>query len=250
MKKFDSRICVLLAGLLSSSVFAAAPVSSAGDSQSLSQQVAILKRMTESQSSVQLQSQQQLQAMQNDINQLRGQLEVQNHRIDQMLSRQREIYQTLDQLQSKAGGATSSSVSATEAATSQPSGPVVSADENQAYEHAIDLVLKDKKYDQAIPAFRDFIKRYPKSGYVPNAYYWLGQLLFSQSQYPDAAKEFQALVDGYKSSTKRPDALLKLGVIAQMQGKSKDAKIFYQQLIKEYPDNSSAFLAKDRLKQL
>ncbi|MCT7655726.1 hypothetical protein MBH78_15875 [Oceanimonas sp. NS1] len=45
----------------------------------------------------------------------------------------------------------------------------------------MNLVLQDKDYNAAIPAFARFITQYPRSTYVPNAHYWLGQLLFAQN---------------------------------------------------------------------
>jgi TolA-binding protein len=55
-------------------------------------------------------------------------------------------------------------------------------DENQAYDAAVNMVLKEKNYDKAIPAFEGFIKQFPNSSYVPNAHYWLGQLMFNKDR--------------------------------------------------------------------
>ena len=122
--------------------------------------------------------------------------------------------------------------------------------ENDAYDKAIALVLEDKRYDAAIPAFESFLQNFPNSTYVPNAHYWLGQLLYAQQEYQKAHDHFKQVVDNYPDSNKRADCLLKLGVIAAEQGKTADAKTFYQQVLTEYSDSTEANLAKQRLSNL
>ena len=123
-------------------------------------------------------------------------------------------------------------------------------DENQAYDAAVNMVLKDKNYDKAIPAFEGFIKQYPSSSYVPNAHYWLGQLLFNKGDRTGAAAQFSTVANKFSKSPKRADALLKLGMLAQLDGKKAEAKTFYEQVIKGYPNTSPAQLAKQSLSKL
>ncbi|MGL5605052.1 MAG: tol-pal system protein YbgF, partial [Plesiomonas sp.] len=98
--------------------------------------------------------------------------------------------------------------------------------------------------------FQDFIAKYPKSVYRPNAHYWLGQLLFSQKRTDEAAAQFAAVVKDFPKSPKRADAMLKLGVIAQEKGDVAGAKTVFQQIISAYPTSSSAKMAKSRLAAL
>ena len=119
--------------------------------------------------------------------------------------------------------------------------------ENDAYDKAIALVLEDKRYDDAIPAFQSFLKNFPNSTYAANAHYWLGQLFFAKREYNEAKQQFETVVNDYPDSNKRGDCLLKLGAIASEQNKSADAKAYYEQVVKEYPDSTEANLAKQRL---
>ncbi len=121
--------------------------------------------------------------------------------------------------------------------------------ENQAYDAAVNMVLKEKNYDKAIPAFEGFIKQYPSSSYVPNAHYWLGQLLFNKGDRTGAAAQFTTVATKFSKSPKRADALL-LGMLAQLDGKKAEAKNFYEQVIKGYPNTSPAQLAKQSLSKL
>ena len=120
-------------------------------------------------------------------------------------------------------------------------------EETKAYEAAVDLVMKDKRYDKAIPAFDNFIKQHPQSGLVPNAHYWLGQLQYNQGDKASAKTNFLIVAQKYKSSPKRADALLKLGMITLGEGDKDKAGKFFQLVIKQYPDSPAAQLAQKAL---
>ncbi len=70
-----------------------APVTDAASSN-IEQRLDKLERLLQSQGLLDML--QQLEALQNEINQLRGQIEVQNHTLEQIKKRQREIYTDLD----------------------------------------------------------------------------------------------------------------------------------------------------------
>ena len=123
----------------------------------------------------------------------------------------------------------------------------MTAEETKAYEAAVDLVMKDKRYDKAIPAFEGFIQQHPQSGLVPNAHYWLGQLQYNQGDKAGAKANFLIVAQKYKSSPKRADALLKLGMITLGEGDKDKAGKFFQLVIKQYPDSPSAQLAQKAL---
>lgn len=245
--------------LVTGSASAAAPVTSLSTSNtSLESRIATLERLVQSRGEIQLQMQQQLNTLQDELSELRGVSEVHAHKLEQLNNRQRELYQELEERFT----ATSSSTSVTPATApsvnnSAPQDSAManvamsaSLDENQAYDRAVNLVLKDRRYEQAIPEFKAFIESYPQSGYLPNAYYWLGQLLFNKAQYAEAEAAFVKVVEEFPESTKRSDAILKLAMVAQKKNNSAKAKQLFEQVISEYPDSVSAKLAISRLQSL
>ncbi len=223
---------------------------------SLRGQLATLERKLDSRDRAQVKVQRQLDQLQTEMNELRGVTELHTHQLTQVLERQRELYQELDRRVTDALKPVSlipsalavSSASSTVVKSSQ--GYSNNLTENEAYDRALNLVLKDKRYEQAIPEFRAFNKSYPESSYAPNAHYWLGQLLFNKGELAEAEQEFLVVVERFSKSAKRPDALLKLAMVAQKKNNVDKAKILYSQLIKEYPDSTSAKLAKPRLESL
>ncbi|RHW75053.1 tol-pal system protein YbgF [Colwellia sp. RSH04] len=226
-----------------------------GSSNSLSEQLAVLERKLDSRNRAQVKIQRQLDQLQTEMNELRGVTELHTHQLSQVLDRQRELYQELDRRVSEALKTSASvpSVIANDTSTSPVStgqGYSDNLTENEAYDRALNLVLKDKRYEQAIPEFRAFNKSFPQSPYAPNAHYWLGQLLFNKGELVEAEQEFLVVVEQFSESAKRPDALLKLAMVAQKNNNNAKAKQLYQQLLKEYPDSTSAKLAKPRLDSL
>ena len=54
-------------------------------------------------------------------------------------------------------------------------GSAPQAGEAEAYRAAYALV-QGRQFEQAIPAFKQFLQRYPDGQYAANAHYWLGEL--------------------------------------------------------------------------
>lgn len=220
-------------------------------SGSLTEQLTSVERKLDSRNRAQVNIQRQLDDLQTQVNELRGVTELHTHQLSQVLERQRELYQELDRRVSEALKPTSQ-VPSPIAVNSVPVTKGYSNDltENEAYDKALNLVLKEKRYEEAIPEFRSFNKAYPQSTYAPNSHYWLGQLLFNKGELAEAEQEFSTVVQQFKDSSKRPDALLKLAMVAQQQKNENKAKQLYRQLLSEYPDSTSAQLAKPRLDKL
>ncbi|MDP2560256.1 tol-pal system protein YbgF [Psychrobium sp. 1_MG-2023] len=208
------------------------------------QRIASLEQMIKQKNRVQVEMQQHIDTLQQELNELRGTTETQDHRLNQVLQRQRELYQELDKLATRLETA---SLSNTPIDTSAQA-PALS--ESEAYDRALNLVLKGKQYDKAIVEFERYLTDFPQSTYLANVHYWLGQLLFTKGKSAEAKIQFETLVTNFEQSSKRSDALVKLGKIAQDSKNAAQAKTLYQKVVKEYPDSSAAQIARTRLKSL
>ncbi|MFT4928148.1 MAG: tol-pal system protein YbgF [Phenylobacterium sp.] len=210
--------------------------------------LATLERLMQARNQSQLGIQQQLDTLLEEVNELRGATEEHGHKLEQLVERQRELYQELEN-RYQAPQTTQPEVAATEAVGAEVGEYTGTVGENEAYDAAVNLVLKDRRYDEAVKQFRAFITNFPTSAYAPNAYYWLGQLLFNKGNYPDAKAQFDQVVNYYPDSNKRADALLKLGAIALKRNDKTAAKVLFEKVVAEYPGSTSAKLAAERLKQ-
>ncbi|WP_325071729.1 tol-pal system protein YbgF [Flocculibacter collagenilyticus] len=228
---------------------APAPVSDATGS-SLEKRLETIERILTARNKAQIQLQQQIDLIQDEVNEVRGVTELHTHKLEQLLERQRELYQEIDKRVSAAYSQPTVNYPSQQTPTVDSSGYSGSMSENEAYDRAVNLVLKDRNYDQAIPEFKQFLKAFPSSAYSPNAHYWLGQLLFNKNELAEAKTQFERVVSGYPDSNKRSDALLKLGAVAQKLGKKAEAKAYFERVIAEYPESTVAGLAQSRLKTL
>ena len=236
-------------------IAAPAPVTDVNGA-SLETRVEALERIVNSRTEAQHRIQAQLDTMQNEVNELRGTLETHTYQLEQILERQRELYREIDkrieEVTAMQAKPTTQNVSVMQPVTPTPvtSNPAVAMKDSQAYDNAVSLILKEKKYDDAIPAFEAFIQNYPGSSYEANAYYWLGQLLFNKNEFDASKDKFSRLVNNFVDSSKRAESMLKLGMIAQAQNDNATAKQYFERVIAEYSQSSSARLAESRLKSL
>ena len=244
---------ISMAAVLSTTSWAQAPVNSVGSSGSVNDRLAELERAFSARSQAQIDQQRQLNAMQQEVSELRGLLEEQSYRLEQVIERQRALLMAQQDAAEKpqqAAPAAQSGAESAEPSQSKASATPASGDEQAAYDNAVNLVLQDKDYDAAIPAFARFITQYPQSSYVPNAHYWLGQLLFTQKRFDQAKAQFARVVEAYQTSNKRADSLLKLGLIAREQNDNAQAKQYFEQVVKEYGNTGAARLAQENLNGL
>ena len=223
----------------------------------LEDRVLKLERMVSARNLSQVEMQQQIDALTNDVRSLRGALEESNYKLQQATDRQKTLYQELDKLQqsAQAQAAPAQQPAATPAAPVASDAPApatpgaatavpASGSESKDYESAVNLVIKEKNYAKAIPAFDAFIASYPNSALQPGAHYWLGQLQLNQGDREQAKTHFLTVAQKYKDSPKRPEAIYKLGVIAKADGDKEKANKFFQLVIKQYPNTSAAQLAQ------
>ncbi len=242
----------LLASAATLVVAAPAPVTdlnatSSSSAQASSTSIERLERLIKSRNQIQLQLQQQLDGLSEELSEIRGTVERNSYELDQMLERQRQLYVEIDTLRT-AKPSTAKPVVDNDANSGEGS-YATDTNENEAYQNAVDLILKKKDYAGATKAFQEFVAAYPDSVYSSNAHYWLGQLYFAQKNDVEAAESFTKVVS-YADSNKRADALLKLGELAKRNNNKAAAQKYYQKVITEYSDSTTAQTAAAQLKSL
>ncbi|WP_077340593.1 tol-pal system protein YbgF [Pseudocolwellia agarivorans] len=225
--------------------------SSNSSSKSISERIDSLEQKMDARNKAQVNVQRQLDDLQNELNELRGVTELHTHQLSQVLERQRELYQELDRRVSQAL-TTPAPVATPTYNASNVNDVVYSSDvpENEAYDRAVNLVLKERRYEEAIPEFKAFNLKFPNSAYAANAHYWLGQLLFNKNDLAAAKTEFEIVYNQFQDSPKRSDSILKLSIVEEKLNNMTRAKNLLKELIAKYPTSSAAKLAKPRLANL
>lgn len=230
-----------------SALAAPAPVSDVSGGSN-DDRIAKLERIIKAKQQVEFDLQRRMDSLQNEVLDLRGITEQQNYQMNQMLQRQRQLYEEIANLTAKSS--TPAAPTATQVDPTTVAAASSTLGETGSYEAAVNLVLKERKYDDAIPAFRDFITQYPDSSYAANANYWLGQLLYNKGDNTAAKQAFSTVVSKFTDSNKRGDSLVKLGMIAEKENDSAGARALYNKVLKEYADSASARLAQQQLSAL
>jgi tol-pal system protein YbgF len=205
-----------------------------------------IERVLSNQSLLQLS--QGVEASQNEVRMLRGQLEELQHNVSRNQDQLREQYSDVDRrlsaVESGGGGA-----AAPLSSGSGTSLPVPQGDDRANYQAAFDL-LKDGKYPEATAAFKQFMATFPDSVLADNAWYWLGESHYVTKQYGDALKSFRTVVDKYPASRKMPDALLKIGYCNYELKNWSEARTALNQVVQQYADTTAARLASQRLTKM
>ncbi len=106
------------------------------------------------------------------------------------------------------------------------------------------------KYEESAKKFQEFIKKFPDSKLIPNAYYWLGETYFKRGMYEKAIINYDEVIVKYSKSPKVPAALLKEGISFMKIGENDGAKIIFKKILRDYPNSPQAKYAKIYLKSL
>lgn len=197
---------------------------------------------------------QQLEALQAEVRQLRNSVEVQDHELEQLKSRQRSLYDDLDKRlreTERKGTASTAAPAALEpvAAEPAPAAPrTTTAKQQQEYDAAFEL-MKQGLYERAIKAFREFLARNPDSGLSDNAQYWVAEGNYVLRNYKLALEEFTKVMND-PHSAKLPDALLKVGYVHYELGNWDKARKTLTEVGQRYPGTTVARLASARLDKM
>jgi tol-pal system protein YbgF len=106
---------------------------------------------------------------------------------------------------------------------------------------------KEGKYEEAIDAFKLFLKTYPKSDRADNAYFWIGESHMGLKQYEQAILAFQDVIKKYPKGNKVASALLRQAqAFLEIKDKT-SAELLYKRIIKSYPGTNEAKLAQKKL---
>lgn len=111
-------------------------------------------------------------------------------------------------------------------------------------------VMRKGDFAVALPAFTDFVRRYPASGYHPSALFWLGNLHYAQRSYKDAMAQYRALVAAAPAHLRAPEAMLSIANCQVELKETKAARKTLEDLVKAYAQSEAADVARTRLTKL
>jgi len=250
-------------------------------SLSLENRVRLLEQQLSAANRLRAESQFEITNLKNEIRDLRGTVEEQGYQLQQIVSRQRELYKDIDQRLNLANSETKS-----EANSSTPVTPnlstssayntenpesqttdfsnatgfsnastlanptTLSDDEIRGVYDKIFPLVRSKRYDDAIAGYQQFISNFPESIYVANSRYWLAQIYSVLGRTDEAEKEYLEVANNYSSSAKASDSWLKLGKLYEQKNNNERAIEAYNKVITQYSNSTAAKIAVSRLQDL
>ncbi|MDP2751821.1 MAG: tol-pal system protein YbgF [Rhodocyclaceae bacterium] len=207
-----------------------------------------LEERLEAISGNQVESANQFEAIRADMARLRGQTEVFSNDLGALRKQMKDMYLDLDNRQRKIE---TDLRTQEEARTSAASAKPDPAQETRDYETALTL-FKGAKYAESLSGFQSFIKKWPDSGLLPNAWYWMASCRFQLKEFGPAAEDFAKVSATWPNDPKAADAMLAqanaLGETKKPK-EAKEAREILDALLTRYPGSAAAKLARQRLKK-
>lgn len=110
--------------------------------------------------------------------------------------------------------------------------------------------FSDRRYEDAVRAFTDFINTYPKHGLISNAHFWRGESYYQMKNYSNAIVSYQEVIEKYPGSNKLQSAMFKQGAAMHMRGQKDAARVRLEELMRKYPKSAEAARAKQFLENM
>mgnify|MGYP001158230606 FL=1 len=119
--------------------------------------------------------------------------------------------------------------------------------EASLYKEALEL-FNSGMYAEALGKFRQQIISFPEGQFIPDAYFWSGELYLSQKKLEDARENYLVIITKYEDHARAADSLYKLAEIARNLSQTEISESYLLEVIDKYPETGAAQLAKNYLK--
>jgi len=215
-------------------------------------QQAIEKRLVAIESVIQgsglVEMQNQIEALKQEVAQLKGDLEVVNHQLAATQQRQRDLYTDTD---TRLRRIESAPVSQPPGTANDTVSQQVAVEEKDAKALAeANALSQSGKHKEAFAAYDAFLKEFASSKLAPEALYGMGYSQFVLKNYKSSIVTQQKLLDTHPDSDKAPEAMYSMANSQIQLGQVTNAKKTLRDLIAKHPNAEIAPTAQKRLKAL
>lgn len=201
----------------------------------------------------------QFQQFRAQVEALTGRVEQLEYDLKQAREQEKARYVDLDSRAGKLEKAAEEAAKAAEEAAKKPlvadesaavadTGPSSADDEQVLFDRGLALV-KEKKFDDAIAAFEQQLKRFPRGELTPTAMYWLGEMwrVASRPDLPKAGRYFYRVYNEYPKSSRASAAMYLHGLLTCQDDLAK-ARVILNKVLIQHPGTKDAELADNALK--
>lgn len=168
---------------------------------------------------------------------------------DQLQSLQQEVTQLRDQLELVSRKQISPAPAAGQNANASAEADASEPQEQAAYDHAIDQFRKGQ-YKDAAESLVAFGTLFPDSPLASTAQFYLGSSYYALKDFKNAIERLSAMVQNSPNHARAPDALLVIAGSQVELNNRAGAKTTLERIVREYPNTPAANTAKNRLQLL
>ncbi|MBU1040232.1 MAG: tol-pal system protein YbgF [Proteobacteria bacterium] len=133
--------------------------------------------------------------------------------------------------------------------SSTPSATPSAASGSALYTEGMTLVAAEHS-EEGRKLLQEFVSTEPNSLLIPNALYWIGESHYAEKNYPQAILAFKEVTRRYPKHHKSAAALLKIGMSYAMLGEKDNASLYLRALLQDFPKSEPAPLARKKLAEL
>jgi tol-pal system protein YbgF len=106
------------------------------------------------------------------------------------------------------------------------------------------------QWELCVTGFEQYIRTFPRSEAVGDAYFYIGECSAAQKKYTEAVDAYNRVIVGYAKTARAPEAMYKRGMAFEGLAQLDRARESYELLMKTYPDSDAARLAKQNIARL
>ena len=190
----------------------------------------------------------QMERMIQELQELRGAVEVNEHRIGETETKLTETLNSrIEALKGTAADPNNAPTNESISAASKTGAP---KDKKELLAYGYKL-QKQGKIADARGIYHDVIRQWPKdNGITDQAIYEIGETYFEEKKYDVALREYIKIVDKFSTGTLVDDAYYKIGVCSVELGNYDDAQTFFSELVTNYKKSPLFKQAKTRLDEV
>jgi tol-pal system protein YbgF len=98
--------------------------------------------------------------------------------------------------------------------------------------------------------YEEYVKKWPTDPRAADAWFRMGEISYGEKRYREAVLSYGKVAQDFPRSDKAPDALLRTGEAMAALDLKDDAKAIFQDVVKRYPKTAAAKKASARLAEL
>ena len=196
----------------------------------------------------------QMQLLQQEVQELRGIVELLQYELAELKVREEERYLELDaryQHVRQIMGGTAPVINPDDLAidVADASEMAAAPSVKKLYDTGLELI-RNRQYDQAVIQLKSVIDQFPEGAFAANAYYWLGEVYAAKPEpnYEEARQALTQVITFFPSHRKVPDAAFKLGKVYHLMGDCVRATELLNQVVEQHSGKSVSKLAETYLK--